>query len=170
MKRTRILVSALIMALLLALLWVAGTSISQAAPAATTWYVDAATGDDNDDCLTPGTACATIGAAVGKAASGDTVEIAAGTYNEHDIEVYDELTLNGAGMENTIVDAGAAGRVFRVGSTVVISNLRLQNGQTSAGDIFDEGGGAVLTTGSAHLTLQSFAGSARIRRRLTLVA
>src|SRR5688572_2714532 len=50
---------------------------------ATNWYVDAATGDDGDDCLTPATACLTIGGAVGKAASGDTIQIASGTYIEH---------------------------------------------------------------------------------------
>ena len=112
-----------------------------------TWYVNAGTGDDNNDCLTPSTACATIGGAVDKAFDDDTIEIAAGTYNEHDIEVFKQLTLIGAGMTNTVVDAGGNGRVFRVGSIVQISNLRMQNGQTSDGDIFAEGGGAVLVSG-----------------------
>lgn len=132
-------------------LWLAGGPPSLAAPAATTWYVNASTGNDSFDCLSPGTACATIGAAVGKASDGDTIEIAAGTYNEHDIEIYTELTLNGAGAESTIIDAGAAGRVFRTGSTVEISGVRMQSGQTSSGDLFTEGGGAVLASGSLTL-------------------
>lgn len=47
-----------------------GRSPVLAAPAATTWYVDVA-GDDNDNCLTPSTACATVAGAAGKAADGD---------------------------------------------------------------------------------------------------
>ncbi|MCC9077840.1 hypothetical protein FKZ61_017215 [Litorilinea aerophila] len=49
-----------------------------AAPAAITWYVDVATGNDGNNCRSPGTACATIAATVDKAADGDTLEIAAG--------------------------------------------------------------------------------------------
>jgi len=139
----------------LALLWSASGPLSLAAPAATTWYVDATSGDNGNNCLSLATACLTISAAVDKAADGDIIQIAAGTYNEHDIEIFKQLTLNGAGIDSTIIDAGAAGRVFRTGSTVVISGLRMQNGQTGSGDLFTEGGGGVLTSGS--LTLQNVA-------------
>ena len=135
--------------------WTLGveTPVVYAAPSATTWYVNAATGDDGSDCLSPGTACATIGATEGKASAGDSIEIAAGTYNEFDIQISKQLTLTGAGMENTVVDAGSNGRLFQVSATTVISGLRLQNGQTSSGNIFTEGGGALLATGD--LTLRS---------------
>jgi hypothetical protein len=124
-----------------------------AAPTAI-WYVNASTGDIGNDCLSAGAACATIGDAVAKASGGDSIEIAAGTYNEHDIEIFKELTLTGAGAESTIVDAGENGRLFHAGTTVTISNLTMQNGLTSAGDIFAQGGGAVLFTGDS-LTLQN---------------
>ena len=100
-----------------------GNPIALAAPAATTWYVDAATGDDGDDCLSSGTACETIGAAIGKASGGDPIEISAGIYSEHDIAISKALTLNGAGAQVTIVDAGAAKRGFTVSSTTVISGV-----------------------------------------------
>ena len=74
----------------------------------TTWHVDATTGSDEDDCLSPGTACATVGAAVGKASDGDTIEIAADTYNEHDIEIYHDATLNGSGRVSTVRHSPAA--------------------------------------------------------------
>ena len=128
-----------------------------AAPSAGTWYVNAAGGNDANDCLTPGTACATIGAAVVKAVDGDTIVIAAGTYNEHDIQISEQLTLNGAGIGDTILDAGGGGRVFSVGSTAVISGMLIQNGQTSSGSIFTQGGGAIFTSGGAHLTLRNAA-------------
>lgn len=130
-----------------------GRSVVYAAPAAATWYVNAATGNDGNTCLSAVTACATIGEAVIKATDGDTIEIAAGTYNEHDIEIFEELTLNGAGLENTFVDAGGNGRLFHIGITTTLSGLTLQNGQTpSVGNIFITGGGAILATGD--LTLQ----------------
>ena len=115
--------------------------------AATTWYVSTG-GNDGNDCLTSGTACATIAEAINKALDGDTIEIAAGTYNEHDIEVSEELTLNGAGMTDTIVDAGGNGRVFWATGDVEIANMRLINGLTTSGNIFDEGGGAILASGT----------------------
>jgi len=125
------------------------------APQATTWYVDADSGNDGFDCQSPGTACETIEAAIGKAIAGDTIEIAAGIYDEHDIEISKNLLLDGAGAESTIVDAGGNGRVFHVSAMVTISNLRMQNGVTNVGDFFTQSGGAILVGSSAHLTLES---------------
>src|SRR3954453_9268089 len=62
--------------------------------AASTWYV-ANTGNDANDCLSAATACQTIQAAVNKATAGDTVNVAAGVYNE-DVSIPTALTLNGA--------------------------------------------------------------------------
>ena len=128
-----------------------------AAPSAGTWYVNAAGGNDSNDCLTPGNSLRHIAAAVVKAVDGDTIVIAAGTYNEHDIQISEQLTLNGAGIGDTILDAGGAGRAFSVGSTAVISGLLIQNGQTASGSIFTQGGGAIFTSGGAHLTLRNAA-------------
>lgn len=141
--------------LALSLVLLASQTGIRAAPSSTTWYVNAATGNDTNNCLSPGTACATIGAAVGLALDGDTVEIAAGTYDEHSVEISDRITLTGAGADLTIVDAGQLGRHFQVYDTVHISNLRLQNGATpDDSDIFVAGGGALLVGASARLTLQ----------------
>ena len=63
--------------------------------AAGTWYVNSTTGNDSFDCLSPATACKTINAAIGKASSGDTINVAAGTYNEQ-VNVSKTLTLKGA--------------------------------------------------------------------------
>lgn len=117
---------------------------SQAAPTAVL-YVNAATGNDSNDCLSAGTACATIAGAFAKAADGDTIEIAAGVYNEYDVVIDKAMTLNGAGIGNTIVDAGGNGRLFYFTKDFTLANMTLQNGQRpSGGDIFDEGGGALL--------------------------
>ncbi len=44
-----------------------------------TWYV-ATTGNDSNDCASAASPCATINGGLGKAAAGDTIKVAAGTY------------------------------------------------------------------------------------------
>lgn len=77
-------------------------------------------------CLT------TIGAAVSKAASGDTIQVGAGTYKEA-VTITKPLSLIGAGSSSTIIDAtGLANGVFVNGtaatfSGVVITGFTIQN-------------------------------------------
>lgn len=84
------------------------------AQAAGTWYVNSVTGNDSFNCLTPATACRTISGAIGKAAAGDTINVAAGTYNESVGINKDNLTLLGA-------QAGVDART-RVGAESIIDN------------------------------------------------
>src|SRR3954466_2340662 len=85
---------------LLALLISFGMSSGGKAPvyAGGPWYV-APTGAAANDCRTPATACRTIGAAIQKAASGETIYIAAGTYNET-LTLPRSLRLEGASASN----------------------------------------------------------------------
>src|SRR5262249_5445752 len=71
--------------LVLALLLVA-IAIGGAAQASTTWYVATTGSDSANDGMSAGAPFKTIGNAIGKAAGGDTVLIADGTYNEHDLD------------------------------------------------------------------------------------
>ena len=126
---------------------------AQAAPLAT-WYV-APGGDDANDCLSPATACATIGAAVGKASDDDTIQIAAGTYDESNILINRRLKLIGADAATTIVDAGQNGRVFTLSSDSTLRHLTIRNGQTvESGSLFTSGGGGVVVGSGAHARLQ----------------
>ncbi|GAB4581705.1 MAG: hypothetical protein Fur0022_44550 [Anaerolineales bacterium] len=112
-----------------------------AAPTATTWYVDAATGNDADDCLTPATACLTVGGAVGKAASGDTIQIAPGTYTEN-LDINFDLTFVGAGMDATFLDGGQAGRTLVTASShITLTHLTVQNGVATGSGFAGSGGG-----------------------------
>ena len=111
------------------------------------WYVASPPlGDDTNDCLSLATPCATVGAAIGKAAADDTINIASGTYTEN-VTVTLPLHFMGAGANSTIVDGNSAGRVFTILSgTVSIADLTVQHGNTS-GD-----GGGIYAIGALTLT------------------
>ncbi len=92
----------------------------------------------------------TIQAAVDAAVSGDTIEIAAGTYTENVI-IDKSVTLLGAGpgVNGTFVDGGGAGTVIFVmppAAAVTISNMTITGGDS------DMGGGGIGNAG-ATLTL-----------------
>jgi uncharacterized Zn-binding protein involved in type VI secretion len=93
-----------------------------------TWFV-APTGNDTNDCLSAATACKTISAAIGKAADGDTLIIAAGIYTERPGRVSKSLTLMGAGAEDTILDGGGDNNsILWIDAMMSISGITIRNG------------------------------------------
>jgi subtilisin-like proprotein convertase family protein len=125
------------------------------APAAVTRYVGPG-GFDGNNCLSLVTACEHIQAAINKSASGDIIQIAAGTYLEN-LTISDKsLALLGAGSATTIIDGSNQERVLLLTDddtatpmTVVISGLTLQHGKS-------ELGGAISNeTVSIHLTVSN---------------
>jgi hypothetical protein len=83
--------SAVALTLTMGLMIFGGRSVQAAGP----WYVNSATGNDSFNCTSPATACKTINAAIGKASSGDTINVAAGLYSES-VVINKTLTLLGA--------------------------------------------------------------------------
>ena len=143
-----------------------------------TWYVNGVSGDDGNSCKTKTMACATIGHAISLAASGDTIQIAAATYQEN-LSITFNLTLNGAKATTTIVDGTNTANVFTVGAGVslTLSNLTIENGvgYSGGGGVSNSGtltvsksnfnvntalsGGAILNTGTATISNTTFSGN-----------
>ena len=116
--------------------------------AQTTWYVD------DDNCPGPGTGTlvdpfCSIQNAIGNASADDTIIIAAGTYNEHDITINKSLTIQGAGAGITFVDGQKLSRVFCINnSTVDMFGITIRNGNTTdnGGGIYNDHGNVTLTS------------------------
>ncbi len=107
--------------------------------AAGPWYVST-TGNDANDCQGATTPCATINGAIEKAANGDTINVAIGTYTGTGNEVVlldKDATLSG-GWNDTFttqsgmstIDGGGVRRGIFVNSSrvVIIEYFAIQNG------------------------------------------
>ena len=126
-----------------------------AAPA--TWYV-ATTGDDSNSCTTIAFPCLTINGAIGKAVSGDTINVATGTYTGSSGEVVlinKNVTLSGGWdttfttqSGTTIIDGQGAMRGVTVplGITATVDTLTVQNG------FHDSQGGGIRNNGTLTIT------------------
>ena len=119
-----------------------------------TWYVDTA-GDDSNDCQSPASACQTVGEAVARGASGDTVQIAAGVYQES-LEITRPLTLIGAGADSTFLDGGEAQRVVSASNNpITLHGLTVRNGSVTNAN---GGGGLIILDGDVDLDSVTFSG------------
>ena len=97
-------------------------------------YVATSGDDTSNDCLAAANPCSTIQHAIDSAVAGDTIDIAVGTYNEHDIIVDKDLILKGAGADSTVIDAEGLGRVILVESDLesTIDSLTVTGGNAAA--------------------------------------
>lgn len=125
-----------------------------AALASNTWYVDGVTGNDNNDCMSPQTACKTIGHAISLASSGDSISVAAAIYTEN-LTIGISLKIVGASPATTIVDGSQANRVFAISGgsvNVTLTNLTIRNGQSLAG-------GGILNAGKLTINSSTISGN-----------
>jgi len=97
-------------------------------------------------------AYATIQEAMDVAVAGDQVVVAAGVYDEFDITMPSDVTLRGAGMGETIIDAGQQGRCINLGSVTgcEITDVTLRNAD-------DEAEGTAVLLHDAQATLRRVA-------------
>jgi hypothetical protein len=118
-------------------------TLAQTALAATTWYVNGANGSDSNNCMSPLTACRTIGHAISLAHSGDSIMVAAATYYEH-LTIGLNLTILGSSAQTTIIDGGGVNRVVTISNSaagVTLSHLTIRHG-------FAQNGGGIYNNGT----------------------
>lgn len=121
--------------------------ISGISNAETTWYVNATTGNNDNDGLGAATAFATIKKAVTASAENDIISLAEGTYTQFNITIEKNLSIIGEGIDASAVilqaqedepdyqgtDAADNKRLFTLAETANLSikNLTLRYGNTS---------------------------------------
>jgi|GEM_PF-6553190 len=135
--------------------------VTPAYAAASTWYV-APTGNDSNPCSDAGSPCLTINGALGKAADGDVINVAMGTYTGTGVAVVTinkAITISGgwdAGFTTqsglSIIDAEAARRgIATSNNTVVLDRFQIQNGHVGALG----GSGAGIVNQDGNLTINN---------------
>ena len=108
-----------------------------AAPQAANRYVAPGGVDGSNDCTNPNNPCGSVTYAMQQTDAGDTVLIAAGFYTETDtINVFRDVTIQGAGLNQTIVSVPTDPNIWRVflvfgGVNASISHLTLRNAERS---------------------------------------
>ncbi len=97
--------------------------------------------------------------AINTASNGDTLNLSAGTYKEHNITVNKNLTINGPTITGNnpptaVVDAQQLGRVFNIpsGVTVTLQYLLIQNGNATTDTANPNGGGGICNKGNLTVT------------------
>jgi hypothetical protein len=118
-------------------------SLAPTALASTTWYVNGVSGSDSNTCMSPQTACKTIGHAISLASSGDSIIVAAATYTEN-LTIGFSLALIGSGATTTIIDGGGVNTVVTIPNAtarVILSGMTIHNGVKlyGAGGIYNAG-------------------------------
>jgi hypothetical protein len=122
-------------------------ALASTAVASTTWYVNAVSGSDSNDCTSTTTACKTIKHAISLASAGDSVRVAAATYYYENLRISISLVILGSGASTTILDGGANGRVVTIsnGAHVTFSRLTIRNGKANPGGGINNSGTLTLT-------------------------
>jgi Right handed beta helix region len=95
-------------------------------------YVNAATGSDDNAGNSPTSPVKTIATAINCTAGSGTIHVAAGTYNEHNLDLNNTMNLAGAGALTTIIDGNSQGLVLKISSAPfqqnTISGLTIRGG------------------------------------------
>jgi Glycosyl hydrolases family 32 C terminal len=121
------------------------------AMASSTWYVDGVNGSDSNDCKSRQTACQTIGYAVGRASSGDSVLVAPAIYTENltinfNLRTIAPLVLSRPYDLKLVVDRSSI-EAYAQNGTIAMTNLIFPASDTSRVALFSASGKPVVVKG-----------------------
>ena len=133
-------------------------ALAPVALASTTWYVNGVNGSDTYKCRSATTACKTIGHAISRASSGDSIMVAPATYPEN-LTITISLSILGSGAKTTIIDGRGASSVVTLPNPtdVTLSNVTIQNG-LAVGNIY-RGGAGVSNNGKLEIVSSTITGN-----------
>lgn len=129
-------ITAFLFIVILALLPLAALHVA-AAPQATTRYVAVGGSNGVNDCANANNPCGSVAYAVQQTDAGDTVLVAAGRYTETDtIRVFRDMTIQGAGLDKTIIGVVANPDIYQVFQVygdlhATISHMSMHNAERS---------------------------------------
>ena len=146
------------MILLLGVILMALSVTDHVSASSSVFYVNASSGDDNNDGSSWLLAKKSIKNATKTVTNGGTVSIADGLYtgvNNTKITINKDITIKGQSRSGTIINGTNSAWIFKIlRGHVVIGNLTLANGYRSAtqhdensDEIFDGDGGAIVNKG-----------------------
>jgi hypothetical protein len=129
-------------------------ALATTASAAGTWFVKAGAANTASCGTAVGTPCGTVTFVLAKAAfvSGDTINVAAGTYTDHPLFSSKTATVNGAGAASTIFSGTntsfALGTLLAASQTLTLNDITLTAGSPTAGTGggLAIGGGQIITS------------------------
>ncbi len=110
-------------------------AVGRTALASSTWYVHGVNGSDSNNCVSPQTACKTIGHAISLASAGDSIKVAAAIYIEN-LKIAFSLSVIGSGAVKPVIDGGGVKTVITVSHAtthVSLSKLIIKNGRAQFG-------------------------------------
>src|SRR5437660_5692658 len=127
-----------------------------AALASTTWYVNGLTGSDSNTCLVSQAPCKTIGHAISRSSSGDSIIVASATYTEN-LTIGISLKILGSGANTTIIDGGGVGRVLTISNVnVTLLGVTIRNGVANG---TSSAGGGILNGGTLLVIASAISGN-----------
>src|SRR5436190_554216 len=128
------------------------------AQASNTWFV-AKSGSNANTCADSSHPCLTIGGAVTKAATGDTINIAAGTYSESVNAAGKVLSFDGAGPDaatGTIVNGHGSGSAFILSNGGQLHDLRATEDSAATVSVSSAGGSQAFTVTNSVIVADGF--------------
>ena len=124
--------------------------------ASNTWYVNGVSGNDGNNGTTQATAYKTIGHAISRSSSGDSIHVAAATYAEN-LSITLNLTIVGASAPTTIIDGGHKAPVVTISNAEV--QVKLFQVTIRNGSGVSHGGGGIYNVGTLTITKTTVSGN-----------